>query len=399
MIRNTFEDAFSPEWVEKNITDPAHELVLIRKIIPWDAIIAPLTQFYSETSGAVGKSLRIMIALLIISRFRGLSDRKVVEQVKENRYIQYFCNVPDDGLETFLHPSSMHVFRKRIGEEGIAVIENEVFRTLLRAGVIRNDRALIDSTALSADIAYPNDVHLIHKAFRKMRAFAKLHGIPLWWDDGELGRLWRKFGLDKKMSRAEWLAVFNAVFIPALEIFREKVGSLNTSGKRKRKAVKLLGLLNLLEEQTLLKLAGERQIKDRIVSLDDPDARPIRKGKSHPPCEFGTTEQFAFNGQGFAISVEIFIGNPNDAKLYPDTVRLYIKRMGAQERLSPTSDTAVRPILTKTRLTGSPTFSWDGAPMWPGRSVTPAGRPGRQRRDSSPLPKICGASEKVCGTG
>jgi len=235
MIRDTFKEAFSPEWVEKNITVSAHELVLIRKIIPWDAIIAILTQFYSETSGAVGKSLRIMIALLIISRFRKLSDRKVLDQVRENRYIQYFRNVPDRGLETFPHHSSLRVFRKRIGAEGIAAIGNEVFRTLLRAGVIRNDRALIDSTVLSADIAHPNDVRLIHKAFKKMRAFAKLHGIPMWWDDRELARLWREFGLDRKGSRAEWLAVFNAVLIPALEIFRERVGSPDASGKRRKK--------------------------------------------------------------------------------------------------------------------------------------------------------------------
>ncbi len=54
MIKDTFEEAFSPEWVEKNITDPAHELVVLRKIIPWEAIIALLTPFYDKAAGAVG---------------------------------------------------------------------------------------------------------------------------------------------------------------------------------------------------------------------------------------------------------------------------------------------------------------------------------------------------------
>jgi len=182
MISDTFEDAHSPEWVEKNITDQAHELVVLRKIIPWEAIIALLTPFYDSAAGAVGKSLRMMAAVLIISRLRGLSDREVVQQVKENRYIQYFCNVPDEGPETFLRPSSLSVFRKRLGGEGIAVIENGVFGMLRRADVISGDDALIDSSVLRSNIIHPNDVQLIHKAFRKMRAFAGLHGIPVWWD-------------------------------------------------------------------------------------------------------------------------------------------------------------------------------------------------------------------------
>ena len=268
-----------------------------------------------------------MAAILIISRLRGLSDRKVAEQVKENRYIQYFCNVPDEGLQTFLHPSSLSVFRKRLGEAGFFIIEDKVFEVLRIAGVISGKDALIDSTVLESDIIHPNDVQLIHKAFKKMRAFAKLHRIPVWWDDKELGRLWREFGLDRKGNRAAWLAVFNGMFVPALKIFQEKVGGLRTSPKRKKKAVTMLSLLNILEEQTLLKVAGERHIKDRIVSLDDPDARPIKKGKSHPDCEFGTTLQLTFNRDGFMITVENFIGCPNDKTLYPKTLGLYTKRM------------------------------------------------------------------------
>ncbi len=87
MIKDTFEVAFSSEWTNKNITDSAHVLVVSRKIIPWKKIIVRLSRFYNDSRGPVGKSLRIMTALLIITRLRGLSDREAVRQVKENRYI------------------------------------------------------------------------------------------------------------------------------------------------------------------------------------------------------------------------------------------------------------------------------------------------------------------------
>lgn len=127
MIKNAFKEAFSPEWLETNITNPIHELVIIREIIPWEKIISRLCRFYDKSHGAFGKSLRMMTAILIIMKYYRLSDREVVKQIKENRYIQYFCNVPNMGLQTFLHHSSLTVLRNRLGEQGVAIIEKEVF--------------------------------------------------------------------------------------------------------------------------------------------------------------------------------------------------------------------------------------------------------------------------------
>lgn len=84
----------------------------------------------------------------------------------------------------------------------------------------------------------------------------------------------------------------------------------------------------LLAEQTQLKLAGQHSIPHRIVSLDDIEARPIKKGKKFPTCEFGTTLQLTFNRQGFLITSENFIGQPQDKTLYPSTLKLFYTRMG-----------------------------------------------------------------------
>jgi hypothetical protein len=65
-----------------------------------------------------------------------------------------------------------------------------------------------------------------------------------------------------------------------------------------------------------------------LVSLDDLDARPIQKGKRHPKTEFGTTLQMTFNRQGFLITTDNFIGQPNEKTLYGDTLARFRKRMG-----------------------------------------------------------------------
>jgi len=328
MIESSFEEAFSEEWVENQITDPANELVILRQVIPWQAIINQLAQFYDSMNGRLGKSLRVMVALLILSRLRSLSDREVVRQVKENRYMQYFCNVPDDELATFVNPSLLSRLRKRLGEKGVAIIEIGVFDVLRLAGIIKADTMMMDSTVLSSNIIYPTDVSLIYKAFGKMEIFARGYELPLWWDESHLKQRWRAFGLSKKGERVAYLAEFYTLFIPALETFRTHVETLEASEAEKEEAQNLLALLTLLETQTRQKLAGEQHIQNRIVSLDEVDARPIKKGKSHPSCEFGVTFQTSFNRQGFMITAENFIGNPGDKTLYGDTLQFFHKRMG-----------------------------------------------------------------------
>jgi IS5 family transposase len=331
VIESSFEEAFSKEWVETQITDSTNELVILRQVIPWQVIITQLTQFYSNDSGRLGKSLRVMVALLILSRLRSLSDDKVVEQVKENRYMQYFCNVPDSELANFVNSSVLCRFRQRLGEKGIAIIETEVFELLRRSGIIEGDILMMDSTALSSNIVHPNDVMLIYKAFGKMKIFASHHQFPLWWDHPHIKKRWRAFGRAKKGERAAYLAEFYALFVPALETFRTHVKSLEAevpeSQRLNLKAQELLALLTLLSNQTQQKLAGEPHINNRIVSLDEVDARPIKKGKTFPSCEFGTTLQISFNRQGFMITTENIIGNPGDNTLYGDTLQLFQKRM------------------------------------------------------------------------
>lgn len=160
-----------------------------------------------------------------------------------------------------------------------------------------------------------------------MAAFATRHHLPLWWDQDEVKQQWRAFGVTKKRDRATYLLKFHLLFAPALDIFREKVEALEASEKEKQKARQWVDLLSLLEAQTVQKLAGETHIQDRIVSLDEVDARPIKKGKSHPSCEFGTTLQMSFNRQGYLITTENFIGSPNDKTLYGNTLDLFRDRM------------------------------------------------------------------------
>jgi transposase, IS5 family len=75
--------------------------------------------------------------------------------------------------------------------------------------------------------------------------------------------------------------------------------------------------------QTDQRLAGNRVIPDRLVSLSDPDARPIRKGKPGRPTEFGSTLLVAEDERGFIADHQLQRGNPPDApQLLPAVERV-----------------------------------------------------------------------------
>jgi IS5 family transposase len=333
MIAQTFEDVFSPQWINTHLSHRTHDLIILRQLIPWQPIIDGLVPFYNLKQGRTGCALRTLSAVSILARLRQLSDRQVIEQIQENRYMQYFCHVPDQNLRTLMNPSTLCRFRRRVGQEGISLIEDEVFTCLKRADVIEADMMLMDATVLDSPIIYPTDVRLLYKAFDKMARLATKGHIQPWWDTAHLKRRWRAYPLDRGHHQT-YLEEFHTLFQPALAGLKERLDQLEAPlDHPKAHALKtrwrhLIEVLTLLDEQTQQKLAGQRHIDHRLVSLDDLDARPIQKGKSHPKTEFGTTLQMTFNRQGFLITTENFMGQPNEKTLYPDTLERFRTRMG-----------------------------------------------------------------------
>ena len=85
------------------------------------------------------------------------------------------------------------------------------------------------------------------------------------------------------------------------------------------------------------RLAGE-PISDRLVSISDPDARPIRKGRQGKPTEFGYLEQLAEvtpntkrGARGFILPPATATGNPGENELLSQTVA-ELQRLGLSPR-------------------------------------------------------------------
>ena len=88
-----------------------------------------------------------------------------------------------------------------------------------------------------------------------------------------------------------------------------------------------------LLEQAHTRLAGGMPDgASRLVSLHDPDARPIRKGRLGRPVEFGSKAQVLDNPDGIVLDHQVMVGNPPDAPLLGPAIGRVIARTGRAPR-------------------------------------------------------------------
>jgi transposase, IS5 family len=78
----------------------------------------------------------------------------------------------------------------------------------------------------------------------------------------------------------------------------------------------ILGRTGQVITQTRSRLGGVMPASaSRLVSLHDPDARPIAKGRLGKPVEFGYKAQVVDNADGIVLDHSVHRGNPPDAPL------------------------------------------------------------------------------------
>jgi hypothetical protein len=48
MIAQTFDEVFSPQWINTHLSHPTHDLIILRQLIPWQSIMDGLVPFYAS---------------------------------------------------------------------------------------------------------------------------------------------------------------------------------------------------------------------------------------------------------------------------------------------------------------------------------------------------------------
>lgn len=106
--------------------------------------------------------------------------------------------------------------------------------------------------------------------------------------------------------------------IPETENDRKIRGNLLDTAKKVRKII----------EQSEAVNSDNTNLVDRLISLKDPDARPIVKGKLGKRVEFGYKLQIQEIEGGIITGYELYKGNPCDKVLVKDALQKHIDLFG-----------------------------------------------------------------------
>ena len=106
--------------------NPDNRWVKKAETIPWDAIEERYAKLFPSNTGVPAKPLRMALGSLLIQRQLGFSDRELVEEIRENPYLQYFVGLPGYQSEAPYVPSLLVEFRKRLTDEIIGEINEMI---------------------------------------------------------------------------------------------------------------------------------------------------------------------------------------------------------------------------------------------------------------------------------
>lgn len=323
-----FETLFS------DVLNPEHELLRAARLIDWDGLHDALSIYYSPL-GRQGKSIRLMVGIHLLKHRYNCSDEQAVETLHENVYWQCFCGFNSFQNGRILEATSLVKFRNRIGAEGMKRMEALLLKAWSDMGLVKTRRVTIDTTAQPKNIAYPTDADLLHrirekivKKIKRVREEATLRKpFRTYVRTGKKLLLGiKKFHRRNPESRKEAIKELKEMTHHVVEQAARVANSLYSRGFKEagRELNRLVSLGRRIVNQAKQVLAGESP-KSRVYSLNEPDVAVIKKGKSHPDCEFGAVVALAKNDDGLILSHVEYQHNIADVKTL-DTVITGIKK-------------------------------------------------------------------------
>jgi hypothetical protein len=324
-------------------------------------LLEPIAESWQSETVAHGRptiSMATYVRLMVVKHRTGWGYETLMGEVSDSLHLRRFCLI---GLgERVPDESTVRKLTRRLG----AAVVNELTRVVIdkarREKRFRPRAARVDSTVVEADVRYLTDSGLALDSARVLAREARRLLLRVGKDAGQVRDRSRAIGrrvramtrtLGRRTGeRKQQVLVFTRQAGKLIERSIREARRLVVVARRRargRGAKVKLGQIQKLErfierservaEQIRKRMRGEK-ITNRLISIFDPDARPIRKGKLGKPNEFGfvtqiceVTENTKTGARGLVIPATTEIGNPSEDTLLPDTVA-ELKRLGISPR-------------------------------------------------------------------
>ena len=327
--------------LDELLSDPE---LLVPIAIRWERELREASKFADR--GRPSLAMESYVRLMVIKHRSGWGYETLMREVSDSIHLRRFCRlgltspVPDE--------STVRKLTRRLGAEVVHDLTRELIGKARREKRFRPRAARIDSTVVEADVRYPTDaglaadgVRALAREGRKLAARIGAKRAAVRDRSRAAGRRLRALGrsmrrrsgqakeevLELTRQTGELLAKSVKEARRLAAVARRKARGRGARAKLEaaRKFEELAGRCEKVLEQIQKRVGGEK-ITDRLISLWDPDARPIRKGKLSQPNQFGYVDQLCEitantkrGARGFILPPASEIGNPAEETLLPAT--------------------------------------------------------------------------------
>jgi transposase, IS5 family len=347
---------------------PAEVLRLPEDLARVDALLddpvffAPFAPYFHPVLGRPGTPVEWYLRLMFLKFRHGLGFESLCAEVADSISWRRFCRIPLDGAVP--HPTTLMKLTARCGEAAVASLNEALWAKAAGQKLLRTARVRADTTVVCANVAYPTDSGLLAKAVGKLvrtaRRVQAAGGAP----DTEMTDRRRaaarrvreiasKLRSRSKLGREQTTQAIGRVTGELADLAEKTVAQAAAVLRNGRRAVAkalsgrvrgrlrraldelatTIGRTGAIIAQTRIRLAGQTPDgATRLVSLHDPDARPIRKGRIDRPVEFGYKAQVTDNDDGIILDYSVEYGAAADGPQLAPSIERVARRAGRVPR-------------------------------------------------------------------
>lgn len=318
--RQPEQNSIYDDYFVRQIVPHDHELLEIDREVDFSFVREEVADCYSHDTGREAIDPELLLRLCFLQSHHNLSDREVIQRAQTDLAFRCFLHLQiEDELP---HPSTLSVFRKRLGAKRFKRIFNRSVTMALERGLVSGRMVLVDSYGVVADVAVPRLRGLLIRVVEK--AITALEGMG-----GEVSEYQQEqeallednsWMLNKKLREkdvARWAALATGV--------REALAELEPEGQASE-VVKLL-------DEALAREDGSAE-GATLVSDVDPDARWSVAKRGKKPF-VGYKEQIATDADSEIITdVEVTPANVDDSRQFEAVVEGHKRKAGKPEAVA-----------------------------------------------------------------
>ena len=325
-----------------------------------DAVMQELAQRrpHSRSRGRPGTPGEVALRMLVLKRIKGWSFEQTEYEVRQSlvyRHLArvYFERVPD--AKTLIRLSAA------IGTDGIEAIHCRLVEMACAQGLIKGQRARVDTTVVETNIRYPTDSRLLQDGVRVLtRAFKRIEqgtGVvggklrdPMRATTHrvlEIARAARsRAGQGRERLEQGYrrlLAIMRSTVRDAQRVSSELASgarvALSQSVVRavtnsQAELEHFVPLVRRVMAQTQARIfKNDTHYSDKVFSLFEPHSEAIRKGKAAKPTEFGKLLRVQEAEHQIVVDYEVYEQRPEDQSLVIPTIEAHLRVFGRAPQL------------------------------------------------------------------